>query len=265
MARGTQRLKVAQVICAAQRQRDDVIGHRRHRAAGPTPWLTGQLDTSPSLVLHAVAALSARWSPVSRAFRCTREQHVTTRRRTRTKRSSRHEQRDRLASEARRDFSSGSRVTVGRPRTARNPQVTEPLTLSQHHCPRARPSSPPSNAQHDSVHWRGLLRFAWLTPCALTPGPALALPCPRPLPLGCPCPGLWPCPPFSPCPGLWPCPSPPRLVGVPVHRARGGWQWGQRGKVYARRADAVRQGRAAYASGYQGGKRWGKRRTRRRT
>ena len=39
---------------------------------------------------------------------------------------------------------------------------------------------------------------------------------------------------------------------MPVHKVAGGWQWGNHGKVYKRKADAERQGRAAYASGYRG-------------
>jgi hypothetical protein len=38
---------------------------------------------------------------------------------------------------------------------------------------------------------------------------------------------------------------------VPIHKAPGGWQWGQHGKVYKNRAGAVRQAQAAHASGYK--------------
>jgi hypothetical protein len=37
---------------------------------------------------------------------------------------------------------------------------------------------------------------------------------------------------------------------VPVHKVKGGWQWGKHGKVYKAKKDAVRQARAAYAHGY---------------
>jgi hypothetical protein len=39
---------------------------------------------------------------------------------------------------------------------------------------------------------------------------------------------------------------------MPVHKVKGGWQWGNHGKVYRSKADAERQGRAAYANGYRG-------------
>lgn len=38
---------------------------------------------------------------------------------------------------------------------------------------------------------------------------------------------------------------------MPVRRVPGGYQWGQHGKVYPTYAQAERQGRAAYASGYR--------------
>ena len=44
---------------------------------------------------------------------------------------------------------------------------------------------------------------------------------------------------------------------MPVHKAKGGYQWGGHGKVYhgkGARAKAARQGRAAHASGYRGKK-----------
>ena len=37
---------------------------------------------------------------------------------------------------------------------------------------------------------------------------------------------------------------------MPVHKVKGGYRWGTKGKVYKKKADAERQGRAAYASGY---------------
>lgn len=39
---------------------------------------------------------------------------------------------------------------------------------------------------------------------------------------------------------------------MPVHKVPGGYQWGSRGKVYPTRAQAARQGQAAYAHGYRG-------------
>ena len=44
---------------------------------------------------------------------------------------------------------------------------------------------------------------------------------------------------------------------MPVHKAKGGWQWGSHGKVYKgkdARKKAAAQGRAAYAHGYKGKK-----------
>jgi hypothetical protein len=41
---------------------------------------------------------------------------------------------------------------------------------------------------------------------------------------------------------------------MPVRKVKGGYKWGSRGKVYKSRAKAVRQGRAAHASGYRGKK-----------
>lgn len=38
---------------------------------------------------------------------------------------------------------------------------------------------------------------------------------------------------------------------MPVHKVPGGYQWGSSGKVYPTRAQAERQGRAIYASGYR--------------
>ena len=40
---------------------------------------------------------------------------------------------------------------------------------------------------------------------------------------------------------------------MPVRKVQGGYQWGQSGRVYPTKAQAERQGRAAYASGYRGG------------
>jgi len=42
---------------------------------------------------------------------------------------------------------------------------------------------------------------------------------------------------------------------VPVHKVKGGYRWGNHGKVYkgkAGKAKAAAQGRAAYANGYRG-------------
>ena len=39
---------------------------------------------------------------------------------------------------------------------------------------------------------------------------------------------------------------------MPVRKVQGGYRWGQSGKVYPTKAQAQRQGRAAYASGYKG-------------
>ena len=41
---------------------------------------------------------------------------------------------------------------------------------------------------------------------------------------------------------------------MPVRRVRNGYQWGSSGKVYKTKAEAERQGRAIYASGYKGKK-----------
>jgi len=38
---------------------------------------------------------------------------------------------------------------------------------------------------------------------------------------------------------------------MPVRKVPGGYQWGTQGKVYPTRAQAARQGQAAYASGYK--------------
>ncbi len=39
---------------------------------------------------------------------------------------------------------------------------------------------------------------------------------------------------------------------MPVRKVKGGYKWGSKGKVYKSKADAEKQGRAAYASGYKG-------------
>ena len=38
---------------------------------------------------------------------------------------------------------------------------------------------------------------------------------------------------------------------MPVYKVQGGYRWGQSGKVYKTKAEAEKQGRAAYASGYK--------------
>jgi len=38
---------------------------------------------------------------------------------------------------------------------------------------------------------------------------------------------------------------------MPVRKVKGGYKWGQHGKVYKTKAGAQRQARAAYASGYK--------------
>lgn len=43
-------------------------------------------------------------------------------------------------------------------------------------------------------------------------------------------------------------------VLMPVHKVKGGWKWGGHGKVYPTKAQAEKQGRAAYANGYKGKK-----------
>lgn len=42
---------------------------------------------------------------------------------------------------------------------------------------------------------------------------------------------------------------------MPVQKVKGGYKWGQSGKVYPTKQQAERQGRAAYAAGYKGKKR----------
>ena len=41
---------------------------------------------------------------------------------------------------------------------------------------------------------------------------------------------------------------------MPVYKVKGGYRWGKTGKVYPTKAQAQRQARAAYASGYKRGK-----------
>lgn len=43
---------------------------------------------------------------------------------------------------------------------------------------------------------------------------------------------------------------------MPVRKVKNGYQWGKSGKVYPTKAEAEKQGRAIYASGY--GKKKGK-------
>jgi len=38
---------------------------------------------------------------------------------------------------------------------------------------------------------------------------------------------------------------------MPVHRVKGGWKWGKSGKTYPTKAQADRQAKAIYASGYR--------------
>jgi len=38
---------------------------------------------------------------------------------------------------------------------------------------------------------------------------------------------------------------------MPVRKVQGGYQWGKSGKVYPTKAQAEKQGRAIYASGYK--------------
>ena len=41
---------------------------------------------------------------------------------------------------------------------------------------------------------------------------------------------------------------------MPVHKCKGGYRWGSSGKIYKTKAEAEKQGRAIYASGYKGKK-----------
>ena len=43
---------------------------------------------------------------------------------------------------------------------------------------------------------------------------------------------------------------------MPVRKVKGGYRWGSKGKVYPTKAQAEKQGRAAYASGKKKKKRW---------
>ncbi len=45
---------------------------------------------------------------------------------------------------------------------------------------------------------------------------------------------------------------------MPVRKVKGGYKWGKSGKTYKKKSDAMKQARAAYASGYKGKKRGGK-------
>lgn len=38
---------------------------------------------------------------------------------------------------------------------------------------------------------------------------------------------------------------------MPVRRVKGGYKWGESGKVYPTKAQALQQARAIYSSGYQ--------------
>lgn len=38
---------------------------------------------------------------------------------------------------------------------------------------------------------------------------------------------------------------------MPVRKVKGGYRWGQSGKVYPTRTQALKQARAIYASGYK--------------
>lgn len=40
---------------------------------------------------------------------------------------------------------------------------------------------------------------------------------------------------------------------MPVHKVSGGYKWGKTGKVYKTKAEAEKQGKAIYASGYAEG------------
>jgi len=41
---------------------------------------------------------------------------------------------------------------------------------------------------------------------------------------------------------------------MPVNKVEGGYRWGRSGKIYKTKAEAEKQGRAIYASGYGKGK-----------
>ena len=55
-----------------------------------------------------------------------------------------------------------------------------------------------------------------------------------------------------------------REKDVPVRKVKGGYRWGKSGKIYKSKADAEKQGRAIYASGY-GKKKRSKSRNRKKT
>jgi hypothetical protein len=38
---------------------------------------------------------------------------------------------------------------------------------------------------------------------------------------------------------------------MPVYKVKGGYRWGQTGKVYRTKEEAARQGKAIFASGYK--------------
>ena len=38
---------------------------------------------------------------------------------------------------------------------------------------------------------------------------------------------------------------------MPVHKVKGGYQWGKSGKIYPTKSQAEEQGRAIYAAGYK--------------
>ena len=42
---------------------------------------------------------------------------------------------------------------------------------------------------------------------------------------------------------------------MPTKKVKGGYRWGEHGRVYKSKAEADKQGRAAYANGYKGKKR----------
>ena len=50
---------------------------------------------------------------------------------------------------------------------------------------------------------------------------------------------------------------------MPVNKVEGGYRWGRSGKIYKTKAEAEKQGRAIYASGY--GKRGTKKKTKKKT
>lgn len=39
---------------------------------------------------------------------------------------------------------------------------------------------------------------------------------------------------------------------MPIRKVKGGWRWGEHGKIYKTRAGAEKQAKAAYAHGYKG-------------